>query len=164
MDINKYKKINECKKLLEEEDKKNKAIIALQSAIKRKNIEPLIQRQLKLKLEETKSLSKSKSKSKSKLIPSTITASIANNYNINIKPKKNIYPLAPIYKVKELRNHIKKIYEQYPETKKKIKLNASKSDMIKFLDKYNYPLKDVVIGFKPPKKPIGRPRKENIHI
>ena len=33
--------------------------------------------------------------------------------------------------------------------------------MIKFLDKYNYPLKDVVIGFKPPKKLRGRPRKEN---
>ena len=36
--------------------------------------------------------------------------------------------------------------------------------MIKFLDKYKYNLNDVVIGFKPPKKPIGRPRKENIHI
>ena len=84
MDINKYKKINECKKLLEEEDKKNKAIIALQSAIKRKNIEPLIQRQLKLKMEETKSLSKSKSEH----IPSTITQSVIDNYNINIKAKK----------------------------------------------------------------------------
>lgn len=44
--------INEFKKLLEEEDKKNNAIIALQSVIKRKNIEPLIQKQFQLKMED----------------------------------------------------------------------------------------------------------------
>ena len=158
MDINKYRKLNECKKLLEEEDKKNNAAIALQSAVKRKHIEPLIHRQFKTKIEEIESQER-----KSRFRSDNITESRSTLYtNINIKPKKNIYPLAPIYKVKELRIHIKKIYEQYPETKKEIKLNASKSDMIKFLDKFKYPLKDVVIGFKPPKKLRGRPRKENI--
>jgi len=41
------------------------------------------------------------------------------------------------------------------------KLNASKSNMIKFLDKYKYPLEEALSGFKPiEKKKRGRPKKE----
>ena len=72
-----------------------------------------------------------------------------------------MYPQAPEYKVDRLKEAIRSIFESLPETKKEIKLNASKSNMIKFLDKYKYPLEKALSGFKATeKKKRGRPKKE----
>jgi hypothetical protein len=51
--------------------------------------------------------------------------------------------------------------ESIPESIKEIKLNTTKSEMIKFLDKYKYPLDEALSGFKATeKKKSGRPKKE----
>jgi hypothetical protein len=130
----------------------------LQSVIKRKEPNALLARQFETNLEK-------KYEKIDKKIP-TIQAAIRRK--LKEKPvenistgKKNVYPQAPEYKVDRLKKAIRSIFESLPETKKEIKLNASKSNMIKFLDKYKYPLEEALSGFKATeKKKPGRPKKE----
>jgi hypothetical protein len=132
----------------------------LQAAIKRKEPNKLLARQFETELEK-------KYEEIDKQIPAiqaVIRRKLANKKSESFSTgKKNVYPQAPLYKVDRLKEAIKSIFESLPETKKEIKLNASKSDMIQFLDKYNYPLDEALSGFKPTeKKKPGRPKKNPV--
>ena len=132
----------------------------LQAAIKRKEPNKLLARQFENELEKKYE----KIDKKVPAIQAAIRRKLTEKPIENISTgKKNVYPQAPIYKIDKLRDAVRTIMESLPETKKEIKLNASKSDMIKFLDKYNYPLEEALSGFKATeKKKPGRPKKNPV--
>jgi hypothetical protein len=134
----------------------------LQAAIKRKEPNTLLARQIETGLvNQYEKIDK-----KVPLIQAAIKRKLNKKPVENISTgKKNVYPQAPEYKVDKLKEAIRSIFESLPETKGEIKLNASKSKMIKFLDKYKYPLEEALSGFKATeKKKAGRPKKKEVSV
>lgn len=137
--------------------KQTDAAKTLQAAIKRREPNQLLGRRMEVELEK-------KYEAIDKSVP-TIQAAIkrklANKPKEFSTGKKNVYPQAPLYKIDKLREAVRATIESNPESKGEIKLNASKSDMIKFLDKYKYPLEEALSGFKATeKRKPGRPKKQ----
>ena len=136
--------------------KKTEAAKTLQAAIKRKKPSELLARQIETGLVNQyeaidKSVPAIQAAIKRKLVKKPTEELLTG--------KKNVYPQAPVYKIDKLREAIRSIMENLPEAKGKIKLNASKSNMIKFLEEYKYPLEEAVSGFKPiEKRSKGRPK------
>lgn len=138
--------------------KKTDAAKTLQAAVKRQEPQKLLARRMEVELEK-------KYEEIDKKVPA-IQAAIKRKLTNKPKEefstgKKNVYPQAPIYKIEKLREAVRSVMESVPESIKEIKLNTNKSDMIKFLDKYNYPLEKALSGFKATeKKKPGRPKKQ----
>lgn len=141
--------------------KQTDAAKTLQAAIKRREPNQLLGRRMEVELEK-------KYEAIDKSVP-TIQAAIKRKLATKPKEfstgKKNVYPQAPLYKIDKLRNAVRATMESNPESKGEIKLNASKSDMIKFLDKYKYPLEEALSGFKATeKRKRGRPSKNKLKL
>jgi hydroxymethylpyrimidine pyrophosphatase-like HAD family hydrolase len=138
--------------------KKVDAAKTIQAAIKRTEPNKLLARQFETNLEKKYD----KIEKKVPLIQAAIRRKLTEKPIENISTgKKNVYPQAPIYKIDKLRDAVRSVMESIPESIKEIKLNTTKSEMIKFLDKYKYPLDEALSGFKATeKKKSGRPKKE----
>lgn len=145
------------KKLITPITEKINAAKTLQAAIKRKEPNQLLGKQMEVRL-----INKYEDIDDSiPTIQAAIRRKLVNKPKEFSTGKKNVYPQAPLYKIDKLKEAVRSVMESLPETKGEIKLNASKSDMIQFLDKYKYPLEEALSGFKPTeKRKPGRPKKQ----
>lgn len=150
------------RKQLKQEQARNEAAVAIQSAIKRRQVQPLYN-----KLNEIDSLNKQEA-------AIAIQAAIKRKLSANSKPNQapivqpkidskeydmmNVYPNAPIFDRKEVISKAREIMSK-DKSIPKIRLNATTEEITRFIMDHNTPLSSTVKSFKQFRpNPIGRPK------
>jgi len=157
------------RKLQSEREARNKGAIAIQSAIKRRQVQPLYNR-----LNEIDTLNKQEAAVaiqaaiKRKLSANSKPADVVPVPDIKPKTKQqidtkeydmmNIYPNAPIFDRKEVISKAREIMAK-DKSIPKIRLNATTEEITRFIMDHNTPLSSTVKEFKKFRpNPVGRPK------